>query len=114
MKAGRRTAAYAVFFVICFGVPASAEQQGDPSLDRIRAALSSVVDLPMAIASEPPVKSWGGMTLVQPNVSRREFVKVRVPVGEYAMKAARAVTNARHERACERRATKSTGPFANF
>ena len=99
MKAGMRTVSCAVLLLICVGVPTSAEQHSDPSLERIRAALSSVVDLPIGIATEPPVKSWRGMTLVQPDVSRREFVKVRIPIGEYAMKAARAVSNARHERA---------------
>lgn len=99
MTGGIRTVSCAVLLLFCLGVRASAEQHGDPSLDRIRAALLSVVDQPMAIATEPPVKSWGGMSLIQPDVSRREFVKVRIPIGEYAMKAARAVGNARHERA---------------
>lgn len=99
MTGGIRTVSCAALLLSCLGVRASAEQQSDPSLDRIRAALLSVVDQPMAIATEPPLKSWGGMTLVQPDVSRREFVKVRIPIGEYAMKAARAVSNARHERA---------------
>lgn len=94
-----RTVSCVVLLLICFGMRATADQQSDASLDRIRAALSSVVDVPRAMAPEPPVKSWGGMTLVQPDVSRRQFVKIRIPVGEYAMKAARAVSHARHERA---------------
>lgn len=99
MKAGVRTGSCAVALLLCVGARTSAEPQSDASLDRIRAALSSVVDPPRPIVTEPPVKSWGGMSLVQPDVSRREFVKVRIPIGEYAMKAARAVSNARHERA---------------
>jgi len=86
-------------FLACVAARASAGQQSDPSIDRIRAVLSTTADASLLITAEPPAKSWGGMTLVQPDAARGQFVQVKVPVGEYATRAARAVGSARQRRA---------------
>jgi len=83
--------------VFCAGVrPSDAQENDAASLDRIRAALAATAD---SVKIVPPIKSWGGMTLVQPDITGGQIVQVRVPVGEFVMKAARAVGNARYERA---------------
>ena len=82
------------------GAPAFAGQHADDaSLERIKAALSAPAGLTLPIVVERPMESWGGITLVQPDVTGGQFVQVRVPVGELVMKAVRAVGNARYERA---------------
>ena len=90
--------------IVSAGAPAFADQQQDAaSLNRIRTALSTLADSPLVIAPAPPIKSWGGITLVTPDVTAGQFIQVKVPVGELAMKAVRAIGNARYERA-ERKA----------
>lgn len=85
--------------VIGAGVRPSAAQESDAaSLDRIRAALAATADSPLTMVVKPP-KSWGGITLVQPDATGGPFVQVKVPVGEFVMKAVRAVGTARYERA---------------
>lgn len=86
--------------VICAGVrPSEAQENDAASLNRIRAALAATADSPLTIAVEPPTRSWGGITLVQPDITGGQFVQVKVPVGEFVMKAVRAIGNARYERA---------------
>jgi len=46
---------------------------------------------------EPPPKTFGVFTLVQPE--RGEMVRVSVPVGELTMRAVRAIGQARYRRA---------------
>ena len=94
-----RTVLLPALLVACSATTTSAGQQADPSLDRIRAALSTATNPSMKIVAEPPLKTWHGVRLVQPDISRRQFIKVSVPVGEYAMKATRAVGKARQSRA---------------
>jgi len=89
----------ALLFVFA-GAPAFAGQNADdPSLKRIRAALSTPASLSVPIIPEPPTKSWGGITLVEPDVAAGQFLQVRVPVGEMVMKTVRAIGNARYQRA---------------
>jgi hypothetical protein len=99
-----RTLCTSAIVLACVTSPASAGQQGDPSLERIRAALSAAaVEPSITIVGGPPTASWRGLSLVQPDIGRRQFIRVRVPIGDYAMKTARAVRTARHARS-ERRA----------
>jgi hypothetical protein len=101
---GLRALPVSALLIACVGASVAAGQQTDSSLDRIRAALSAAaVEPPIAIAAEPPSASWRGISLVQPDIGRKHFIRVRVPVGDYTMKAARALNHARHSRA-ERRA----------
>jgi len=82
------------------GTPVFAGQNtDDASLKRIRAALASPANLSVPIVPEPAVKSWGGLTLVEPDVASGQFLQVRVPVGELVMKTVRAIGNARYQRA---------------
>lgn len=89
----------AALFLIA-GAPVFAGQStDDPSLKRIRAALSVPAKLSVPIVPEPAIKSWGGVTLVEPDVASGQFLQVRVPVGELVMKTVRAIGNARYQRA---------------
>ena len=82
------------------GAPAFAGQNSDDaSLKRIRAALESPANLSVPMVPEPTIKSWGGITLVEPDVATGQFLQVRVPVGEFVMKTVRAIGNARYQRA---------------
>ncbi|MBY0495331.1 MAG: hypothetical protein K2Y23_14055 [Cyanobacteria bacterium] len=98
-----RTVAVSALLLVFGAWPASAGQQADPALDRIRAALSAIAESPAIVMTQPPVRSWGGMTMVQPDTVRGEFVRIKVPVGEITMKAARAIQRAHYHRA-ERKA----------
>ena len=88
-----------LLFVFVGAQAFAGQQTDDAALKRIRAALSTPADLSVPIVVEPPIKSWGGITLVQPDLTGGQIVQVRVPVGEFVMKAVRAVGNARYERA---------------
>ena len=94
-----------VLVILLAGPASAAGQETDAaSLNRIRAALAATADSPLSIVPErPPIKSWGGLTLVQPDATSGQFVQIKVPVGELVMKVARAIGSARYERA-ERKA----------
>jgi len=80
---------------------ATAQDYPAVSLARIKAALESSA-VTTLIPPEPRVKSWGPFSLVPPDTPG-EIVKIRVPVGELAMKTAHTIAVANHERA-ERKA----------
>ena len=73
------------------------------SLERMRSALRASQDLVVTPPALPPLtgpgtKLWGGLTLMHPDVTRGEMIRVAVPAGDFTMRAARAVAAAHHRR----------------
>jgi hypothetical protein len=100
----RRLLLSALLIAVAASQVTAEEQQVDPSLERIRAALSAIaVEPSVRVPVEPSSASWHGISLVPPDIGRKHFIRVRVPIGDYAMKTARAVSAARQGRA-ERKA----------
>jgi hypothetical protein len=80
---------------------ATAQENPAVSVARIKAALESPT-VTTLLPPEPKVKSWGPFSLVPPDTAG-EMIKIRVPIGDLAMKTAHAIAVASHERA-ERKA----------
>ena len=91
--------AFALAFVT--DASSSAQQQTDPSVERIRTALLAAQS--STVLTQPTIKSWGGLTLVPPDQIQGQVVQVKVPIGDLVIKATRSIAVARRERA-ERKA----------
>jgi hypothetical protein len=99
----------AIVAALCLATSAEAQQPvSAETLERVRLALQSSPPQPgltsptPLVGTAPEIKRFGILTLLPPDTSG-EIVSVRVPVGDLATRAARAVAAVQHRRA-ERRA----------
>ena len=76
--------------------PQPAEPVSPSSVERVRAALMSSPPS-LVIPSVPDERRLGVLTFVPPDAPG-EFVRVRVPIGAFAVQAAHAVAAAHHRR----------------
>jgi hypothetical protein len=87
---------------VAIAAAAEAQQPGAESGERVRAAqqisVSTLQIPPFRILPDPAIRRFGVVTLLPPDTSG-QFVRASVPVGDLAMRAARAVAIAQHRRA---------------
>jgi hypothetical protein len=97
-----RTSVGAMFIVALSWASAEAQQANSPvSVDAIAAGLKQPhsIALPPAVTWIPPANPrLGPLTLTAPDVSRGQFVKVVVPVGEWTTRLGRSISSARYHR----------------
>ena len=121
---GVRTLLALVVITLLGDVRVVGAQQSEPSeasLERIRAALqgpqqpltsNSVL---LVVPSTPDEFHWGTLTFLTPDTPG-QFVRVRVPVGDFVSRAAHSVAAAHHrraERAAHAEVVKALAEFQN-